>query len=71
MYGRLDKPRSKYFQKHYLVEEADCWPVQCPSCKCIFEIDFKWTKTVMDTEDGKPSEQYYCPYCRRRIVQRL
>ena len=58
--------RSKYFQKHYTVEEYDGYPVDCPRCKGIFEVDFKWTKSCTDIEH-EGFVRITCPYCSNKF----
>ena len=61
---QLDKrlKHSKYYRKHYIVEEADLDAVRCRCCGKIFAIDDKWltyfTKNLDETWC-----KYYCPYC--------
>jgi len=52
-----ERPRSKYFTKHYVVEEADLTEIGCMRCKCIFAVDYKWLKYEGDYAIIP------CPYC--------
>lgn len=54
---------SKYFRKHYTVEEADLYDFECPYCHCIFSADWKWFKCTYraDTEFAEIG----CPYCHK------
>ena len=54
---------SKYFRKHYIVEEAELDDFECPYCQCIFSADWKWFKYTYRV-DGEFAE-IGCPYCRR------
>lgn len=64
----LDKPErtSKYFEKHYQVEEADLDEKQCYHCKKIFAIDYKWLEYF--TKDCDPDwAKCICPYCGTKL----
>ena len=54
---------SKYFLKHYIVEEANLDEVQCPysSCRKVFAVDWKRLK-CKEKIDGTFA-QIHCPYC--------
>lgn len=54
---------SKYFTKHFTVEEPELDEVQCPNreCKGIFSVDFRWFKYDEDFA------LMTCPYCGRKI----
>ena len=72
MIGTQYDRSSRYFIKHYLVEEPDLSEVQCcrPECKGIFAIDFRWTKEE-EASDGKMSCVITCPYCSSKFLYRL
>lgn len=63
--------QSKYFQKHYDVEELDPFyhEVQCSHCKYVFQIDDEYTK-IIHREDGDFS-RIYCPYCGFKMLRAL
>ena len=58
-----EKRLSKYFTKHFTVEEPELDEVQCPNreCKGIFSVDFRWFKYDEDFAIMT------CPYCGRKI----
>lgn len=65
---KLNEPShvSKYFDKHYQVEEADLDEHQCYHCKKIFAIDYKWLDYVI--VDGDPDwASCTCPYCGTKL----
>ena len=53
---------SKYFEKHYQVEEAELDEVQCGHCKKIFAVDYKWLDYFTANVD-EDWARCYCPYC--------
>jgi len=64
----VNKPErtSKYFKKHYQVEEADLYEKQCGHCKKIFAIDYKWLEGF--TMDCDPDwVRCTCPYCGKLL----
>lgn len=64
----LNKPEhtSKYFAKHYQVEEADLYEQQCGHCKKIFAVDPKWLDYF--TMDCDPDwARCTCPYCGKML----
>lgn len=67
-FKELDKPEwaSKYFEKHYQVEEAELDKKQCYHCKKIFGIDYKWLEYF--TKDCDPDwVKCICPYCGTKL----
>lgn len=54
--------KSKYFDKHYKVEEAEPDEVQCPYCKKIFAVDYEWLTYFTQNVD-EDWARCYCPYC--------
>lgn len=54
--------RSKYYRKHYTVEEADLDAVRCMSCGKVFAIDDRWI-TYFTKNLDEDWCKYYCPYC--------
>ena len=55
---------SKYFSKHFIVEEVDSLDeIQCPysECRKIFAADWKWFR-YKEKIDGSFA-QIHCPYC--------
>jgi len=61
---KANKPshRSKYFNKHYQVEEAELDEVQCGHCKKIFAVDYEWLDYFTANVD-EDWARCYCPYC--------
>lgn len=60
------RPRSKYFEKHYDVQEAKLEEKQCYHCKCIFAIDYKWLNYFTKNFD-EDWARCICPYCGTTI----
>lgn len=65
---KMNEPQhvSKYFEKHYQVEEADLDERQCGRCKKIFAIDYKWLDYFTKDEDPDWAS-CICPYCGTRL----
>ena len=64
----VNKPErtSRYFEKHYQVEEADLYEKQCYHCEKIFAIDYKWLEYF--TKDCDPDwAKCICPYCGTKL----
>ena len=57
---------SKYFDKHYTVEEPDLHETQCmrDDCKGIFAVDYRWLPVEVDDEGSW--WVIVCPYCGRK-----
>ena len=65
---KLNQPShvSKYFDKHYQVEEANLDERQCYCCEKIFAIDYKWLDYL--TVDGDSDwASCNCPYCGTKL----
>ena len=52
---------SKYFRKHYIIEDANLFETACLRCGCIFSVDYKWFK--YEYRDDGDFAIIHCPYC--------
>lgn len=52
---------SKYWKKHYVVEEANLYEFACSHCKGTFAADWKLFRYV-ERDDGSFAK-VHCPYC--------
>ena len=63
-----ERPVSKYFAKHFDVEEAFLYPVQCGKCKCWFAVDDKWAHVYRPGDIEYEDFVYVsCPYCKHKV----
>lgn len=60
---------SKYFRKHYDVQDYNPTTCQCPYCKGWFEADDSWFKYEVTNEVDYAV--IFCPYCGKRFREAI